>query len=37
MREVVNTVVSGAERRTAGRINDFEQRILVALDRFKNP
>jgi len=37
MREVVNTVVGAAEQRTASRMNDFEQRILVALDRLKNP
>jgi hypothetical protein len=37
MREVINTVVSGAEQRTASRMNDFEQRILVALDRLKSP
>jgi hypothetical protein len=33
----VLTVVNAAEQRTAGLINDCEQRILVALDRFKNP
>jgi hypothetical protein len=37
MRELINTVVSTAEQRTAGRINDSEQRILVALDRLTNP
>jgi hypothetical protein len=37
MREVIHTVVSGAEQRTASRMNDFEQRILVALERFKSP
>ena len=37
MREVINTVVGGAEQRIASRMNDFEQRILVALDRLKNP
>jgi hypothetical protein len=37
MREVVNTVVGAAEQRTASRMNDFEQRILVALDRLRNP
>jgi hypothetical protein len=30
-------VVNAAEQRTAGLINDSEQRILVALDRLKNP
>jgi hypothetical protein len=30
------TVTSAAEQRTAGRINDSEQRILVVLDRLKN-
>jgi hypothetical protein len=35
MREVIHTVVSGAEQRTASLMNDFEQRILVALDRLK--
>ena len=37
MREVINTVVGAAELRTASRMNDSEQRILVALDRLKNP
>ena len=31
------TVVSAAEQRTAGLINDSEQRILVALDGLKKP
>jgi hypothetical protein len=30
-------VLNAAERRTAGLINDTGQRILVALDRLKNP
>jgi hypothetical protein len=37
MREVISTVVGAAEQRTASRMNDFEQRILVALDRLKSP
>jgi hypothetical protein len=37
MREVITTVVGAAERRTASLMNDFEQRILVALDRLKCP
>jgi hypothetical protein len=30
------TVVNAAEQRTAGLINDSEQRVLAALDRLKN-
>lgn len=37
MREVMVTVVGAAEQRTASRMNDFEQRILVAIDRLKSP
>jgi hypothetical protein len=31
------TVMNAAEQRTASLINDSEQRILVAIDRIKNP
>jgi hypothetical protein len=35
--ERILTVVGAAEQRTAGRINDSEQRILVALEGLKKP
>jgi hypothetical protein len=37
MQEVINAVVGAAEQRTASLMNDFEQRIMVALDQLKSP